>query len=156
MSLAIADNTVVSMHYTLTDQQGEQIDSSVGEEPLVYLQGANNIIRGLENALDGKAAGDKLDVTVQPEDAYGEVQADLVQQVEREAFQGVDTIEVGMMFEAQAPDGSMQRVEVKDVTNDTVVIDANHPLAGLVLNFQVEILDVREANAEEIEQGYIA
>lgn len=155
MSLNVAANTVVSIHYTLTDTQGNQLDSSEGHEPLVYLQGASNIIVGLENALEGKAAGDKLNVVVQPEEAYGEVQAELVQEVPREAFQGVDTIEVGMMFEAQAPDGSMQRVEVKDVSDETVVVDANHPLAGVVLNFSVEVVDVREASAEEIEHGHV-
>jgi FKBP-type peptidyl-prolyl cis-trans isomerase SlyD len=149
----IAKDQVVSFHYTLTDEQGTVIDKSEGQ-PLVYLHGAGNIIPGLENALVGKVVGDKLTVTVQPADGYGEYQPEMVQDVPRNLFQGVDNIEVGMQFQAQADDG-MQVVTVKDVTDEVVIVDGNHPLAGQVLNFDVEIVEIRDASAEELAHGHV-
>jgi FKBP-type peptidyl-prolyl cis-trans isomerase SlyD len=143
---------VVSFHYTLTDEQGTVIDKSE-DQPLVYLHGASNIIPGLENALVGKVVGDKLTVTVQPADGYGEYQPEMVQDVPRNLFQGVDNIEVGMQFQAQADDG-MQVVTVKDVTDEVVIVDGNHPLAGQTLNFDVEIVEIRDASAEELQHGH--
>ena len=103
--MTITQNSAVSFHYTLTDDQGQQIDSSAGQEPLAYLHGAGNIIPGLEKALEGKSAGDQLQVEVSAEEGYGPVQQELIQDVPREAFQGVETIEVGMQFEAQTGQG---------------------------------------------------
>jgi FKBP-type peptidyl-prolyl cis-trans isomerase SlyD len=148
----IAKDQVVSFHYTLTDEQGTVIDKSE-DQPLVYLHGASNIIPGLENALVGKVVGDKLTVTVQPADGYGEYQPEMVQDVPRNLFQGVDNIEVGMQFQAQADDG-MQVVTVKDVTDEVVIVDGNHPLAGQTLNFDVEIVEIRDASAEELQHGH--
>jgi len=148
----IAKDQVVSFHYTLTDEQGTVIDKSE-DQPLVYLHGASNIIPGLENALLGKVVGDKLTVTVQPADGYGEYQPEMVQDVPRNLFQGVDNIEVGMQFQAQADDG-MQVVTVKDVTDEVVIVDGNHPLAGQTLNFDVEIVEIRDASAEELQHGH--
>lgn len=155
MSFLIGDNLVVTMHYTLKNDAGEVLDSSEGADPLSYLHGAGNIIPGLEAALVGKTAGDSCDVTVQPEDGYGEVLPHLVQTLSRDLFQGVDTIEVGMAFQAQAPDGSVRMVEVKDVQGDDIIIDANHPLAGQVLHFSVSIENVREATEEERAHGHV-
>lgn len=155
MSLLIGDNLVVSMHYRLTDADGELLDSSEGAEPLAYLHGAGNIIPGLENALAGKAEGDSLQVQVEPADAYGEVHPELVQVVDREAFQGVDRVDVGMAFEAQGPDGRSRRIVVTAVEGDQVTVDGNHPLAGRQLNFDVQVTGVREATAEEIEHGHV-
>ncbi len=155
MSLLIGDNLVVSMHYKLTDDEGNVLDSSEGSEPLNYLHGAGNIIPGLEKALVGKVAGDTLQVRVEPAEGYGEVVPELIQTVERAAFQGVDTVEAGMAFEAQAPDGSIQRIVVKKVEGDEVTIDANHPLAGVTLNFDIEIVNVKEATKEEIAHGHV-
>ncbi len=155
MSLLIGDNLVVSMHYKLTDDEGNVLDSSEGSEPLNYLHGAGNIIPGLEKALVGKVAGDTLQVRVEPAEGYGEVVPELIQTVERAAFQGVDTVEAGMAFEAQAPDGSIQRIVVKNVEGDEVTIDANHPLAGVTLNFDIEIVNVKEATKEEIAHGHV-
>ncbi|MEY2862874.1 MAG: hypothetical protein RLY58_581 [Pseudomonadota bacterium] len=149
----IAKDQVVSFHYTLTDEQGTVIDKSEGQ-PLVYLHGAGNIIPGLENALVGKVVGDKLTVTVQPAEGYGEYQPEMVQEVPRNLFQGVDNIEVGMQFQAQADDG-MQVVTVKDVTDEVVIVDGNHPLAGQTLNFDVEIVEIRDASAEELAHGHV-
>jgi FKBP-type peptidyl-prolyl cis-trans isomerase SlyD len=122
---------------------------------MVYLHGAGNIIAGLEKALEGKSAGDELSVAVEPEDAYGEYSAELVAVLGREMFEGVDQLEVGMQFHASGPDGSMQIVTIRDLDGDEVTVDGNHPLAGQRLNFQVKVIDVRDANAEEVAHGHI-
>ncbi|WP_372748625.1 peptidylprolyl isomerase [Litorivivens sp.] len=152
--MKIANNCVVSFHYTLTDEDGQTLDSSDGREPLAYLHGHNGIIPGLENELVGKGQGDSLQVVVQPEDGYGEFNPELLQQVPREAFQGVESIEPGMQFQAQGEGGQAQMVVVREVTDEAVLVDGNHPLAGQVLNFDVTIESVREASAEEIEHGH--
>lgn len=152
--MQIADKTVVSIHYTLTNALGETIDSSVGQDPLVYLQGAQNIIPGLENALTGKTVGDALQVTVEPAEGYGEIRDELIQEVDRSAFQGVDDIDVGMQFMAQTPWGE-QPVTVVKVEGGQITLDGNHQLAGETLNFDVEVVEVREATAEEVEHGHV-
>jgi len=153
--LKIQSNCVVSIHYTLTDEAGEVIDTSDGSEPLNYLAGAGNIISGLEQALEGCAVGDKKQVVVQPADGYGEYEAELVQTLPREAFTGIDKVEVGMEFQAEAPGGGVQFVVVKDVSEDGITIDANHELAGKVLSFDVSVEAVREASAEELDHGHV-
>ena len=154
MSLLIGNNSVVSMHYTLTDSAGNVLDSSQNAEPLTYLHGARNIIPGLEKALVGKIEGDALQVKVEPEEGYGEVVPGLINTIDKSAFQGVDTIEVGMAFQAQAHDGATQRIIVTKVEGDEITVDANHPLAGVTLNFDVEIVSVREATEEEVAHGH--
>ncbi|MBD3868962.1 MAG: peptidylprolyl isomerase [Acidobacteria bacterium] len=154
MSLLIGENLVVSMHYKLTDDDGNVLDSSEGAEPLAYLHGSGSIIPGLEKAMVGKVEGDSLKVKVEPADGYGDVNPEFIQAVNKSAFDGVDAIEPGMAFEAQAPDGSVQRILVKEVNGDEVTIDANHPLAGFVLNFDVEVVGVREATEEEVSHGH--
>jgi len=154
MSLLIGDNLVVSMHYKLTDADGNVLDSSEGSDPLTYLHGAGNIIPGLEKALVGKVEGSSAQVKIEPAEGYGEIVPELIQSVDKEAFEGVESVEVGMAFEAQGPDGSMQRIMVKEVEGDEVTIDANHPLAGVVLHFDIEIVGVREPTAEEVEHGH--
>ncbi|MCC6074838.1 peptidylprolyl isomerase [Pseudomonas sp. GCM10022188] len=153
--MQIAANKAVSIDYTLTNENGEVIDSSVGGAPLVYLHGARNIIVGLERALEGKQAGDELEVTIEPEDAYGDYSVELVAVLNRAMFEGVDQLEVGMQFHASAPDGGMQVVTIRDIDGDDVTVDGNHPLAGQRLNFKVKVVNVREANAEEIAHGHI-
>lgn len=155
MSLMIGENSVVSMHYKLTDNDGNVIDSSEGLEPLTFLHGAGNIIPGLEKALVGKVENDALTVKVPAAEGYGEIMDELVETVPKVAFQGVDTIEAGMSFEAQDPNGQMQRIVVKKVEGDMVTVDANHPLAGVELNFDVNIVSVREATEEEISHGHV-
>ena len=152
--LTIADNHVVSIHYTLTDDDGETLDSSSGGDPLVYLHGASNIIPGLESALVGKRVGEQLAVTIAPEDAYGIVDPELVQVVPREAFEGIDEIEPGMEFEAQSPEGETELVVVQEVNDEGVTINGNHPFAGLVLHFDVTIEDIREATEDETAHGH--
>jgi len=155
MSLLIGDKLVVSMHYKLTDDDKNVLDSSEGAEPLTYLHGAGNLIPGLEAALVGKVEGDSLEVRVEAADAYGELRPELIQTVDKAAFQGVDSIEPGMAFEAQGPDGEAQRIIVKEVDGDQVTVDANHPLAGVVLNFDVQIITVRDASEEEVAHGHV-
>ena len=153
--MLIANQHVVAIDYTLSNDAGEVIDSSAGAEPLVYLHGAGNIIAGLENALAGKAVGDELEVSIEPEDAYGEYSAELITNLGREMFEGVEELEVGMQFHASAPDGGMQIVTVRDVDGDQVTIDGNHPLAGQQLNFKVKVISVRAASEEEVAHGHV-
>lgn len=155
MSLLIGDKLVVTIHYTLTDNTGDTLDSSEGAEPLAYLHGAGNLIPGLEKALVGKTAGATLQATIAPEEAYGEIHAELIETVPPEAFEGVDKIEPGMAFEAQGSDGQARRIVVREVSDEGIIIDGNHPLAGVELNFDVQVVDVREATEEEIAHGHV-
>jgi len=152
--MQIAANCVAYIHYTLTDEAGAVLDSSSGGEPLAYLHGAGNIIPGLEKALEGKLAGDKLSVKVAPEEGYGVRDEALVQQVPRRAFQGVRDIKPGMQFHANTGHGAAQ-VTVTQIQGDMVTIDGNHALAGVTLSFAVEITKVREATAEELMHGHV-
>jgi FKBP-type peptidyl-prolyl cis-trans isomerase SlyD len=154
MSLSIDDNTVASIHYTLTNSAGEMLDSSQGNDPLIYLHGAANLIPGLEKELKGKSAGHSMQVKVAPEEGYGPVHDGLIDIVPKTAFQGVDTIEPGMAFEAQGEDGQTRRITVTAINGDDVTVDANHPLAGVELHFDVEIVEVRDATEEEIANGH--
>ena len=151
--MTVENGKVVSFHYTLTNAQGDVLDQSQ-EHPMPYLHGAGNIIPGLEKELAGKKVGDKLTVNVPAAEAYGEYHEQLVNDVPREAFQGVDQIEPGMQFQADTPEG-MQVITVKAVSGETVTVDANHPLAGQDLNFDVEIGEVREATEEESAHGHV-
>lgn len=151
---AITNDSVVLFNYTLTNDAGDVLDKSNGE-PLAYLHGHHNIISGLEAALLGKSAGDKLVAVIEPADAYGEYLAEAVQEVPRSNFQGVDNIEVGMQFQSQTEDGHVMLVAVKEVTDELVIVDANHPLAGERLTFDVEIVEVRAATADEIAHGHV-
>lgn len=153
--MQIADNSVVSIDYTLRNDEGVVLDSSEGAQPLVYLHGAANIIPGLERALAGKSAGDSLKVSVEPEEAYGEYLAELVATLGRSMFEGVDDLQVGMQFHASAPDGGMQIVTIRDIDGDDVTVDGNHPLAGQRLHFQVKVINVRPASEEEIDHGHV-
>lgn len=153
--MQIAENTVVSIHYTLTNDAGETLDSSrEREEPLAYLHGHGNIIPGLEGALAGKQSGDKLDVTVEPGDGYGERHDALIQEVPKEAFQGTDELAPGMQFQAQTEAGP-RIFTITGVEGEQVTIDGNHPLAGQRLHFDVEVTDVREATENELSHGHV-
>ena len=152
--MQVADNMAVSIHYTLTDDDGEVLDSSIGDEALVFLQGSGNIISGLENAMVGKVAGDKFNVRIAPEDAYGELMEEMIQVISRDMFEGIDNIEVGMQFHADVSSGSGV-VTVVSIEDDEITVDGNHPLAGLPLTFDVEVIDVRPATKEETAHGHI-
>jgi len=148
----ITDDKVVQFNYTLKNEEGQVLDTSEGKQPLAYLHGRKTIVPGLEAALEGKAAGESLNVEVEPAQAYGEHDPQMVQPVPRDKFQGVDEIQPGMQFQAQTPAGP-RTVTVTDVGSEEVTVDANHPLAGQTLHFDVDIVDVRDATAEELEAG---
>lgn len=152
--MQVSAQKVVFIHYTLTDDDGEVIDSSEGHAPLAYIHGAGNIIPGLESALLGKSVGDAFKVSIPPEDAYGVRDDSLVQPVPRQAFHGVDEIEPGMQFHADSPGGG-QLVTVVDVQGDTVILDGNHPMSGLTLNFDVQVTEIRDATPEELAHGHV-
>ena len=152
--MQIQAHKVVTLNYTLTDDDGNVIDQS-NDGSFVYLHGANNIIPGLESALDGKQAGDALDVKVEPADRYGERDAAKTQEVPRNMFPEDTDIEPGMQFHAQGPNGEVLVVTVAKVEGDTITVDGNHPLAGVPLNFAVEVVNVRDAKQEEIEHGHV-
>ena len=153
--MQITKNTVATIDYTLTNSDGQVLDTSKGAQPLTYLHGVGGIIPGLENALEGKSKGEQVVVTIQPEQAYGQRNDQLIQEVPRKAFQGVQNIQPGMQFRAQGPQGQMQVVTVVGVQDDTVRVDANHPLAGVTLNFDVNVVDVREATQDELAHGHV-
>ena len=152
--MQITNNTAVSIHYTLTTDAGEEIDSTIGGEPLVYLHGRGNIITGLEKALDNKTVGEKLNVRIEPAEAYGEFSEDKIQVVSREMFDGIDNIEVGMQFHAAVNSGS-DIITVTKIEGDNITIDGNHPLAGQALTFVIDVVGVRLATKEEISHGHI-
>ena len=152
--MQIAKDKVVSIDYTLTGDQGKVLDSSQGREPLAYLHGNQNIIPGLESALDGKSQGDALKVTIAPEQAYGQHDPKMVQVVPRTAFQAAPTITPGMQFQGNTNQGP-RVITVTKVEGDNVTIDANHPLAGQTLNFDVKVVGVRDATAEELSHGHV-
>ncbi len=150
----IEKNRVVRLDYTLRDEQGAVLDSSSGRGPLSYLHGKGNIIPGLEQALAGKSAGDKLDVTVPPEQGYGARDERLVQIVARAKFGEVAGLAPGMQVRANGPQGP-RLVTVVRVDRDFVTVDGNHPLAGRTLHFSVQVTEVRKATHEEITHGHV-
>lgn len=152
--MKITNNSVVSIHFGVAEVDGSALDSTENGAPLNFIQGAGYLVPGLEAELAGKVVGDKFDVKLEAKDAYGEFQDELVQQVPRDLFEGVDTIEVGMSFQADTDQGQ-RTVEVTDITDGMVSIDANHPLAGMALQFIGEVVAVREATKEELEHGHI-
>jgi FKBP-type peptidyl-prolyl cis-trans isomerase SlyD len=151
--MQVAQNAVVLMNYTLTDDQGQKLDSSDGT-PLAYLHGNGNLIPGLERELEGKSAGDKLSVKIAAADAYGEYDKALIQRVPRRALKGVGNLHVGMQLHTQSAHG-VRAVTVTQIQGDMVTIDGNHALAGQNLNFDVEIVEVRAATEEELAHGHV-
>jgi len=152
--MQIADRTVASFNYTLTNDAGEVLDSSSGREPLTYLHGGGNIVAGLEKAMTGKKVGDKFNVDVSPEEGYGVHNPGLVQEVPRDAFRGVNDLQTGMQFQAESDRGPMS-VVITAIDGDKVTVDGNHPLAGAALHFAIEITEVREASVEEVLHGHV-
>ena len=152
--MSIAQDHVVSIHYTLKDDAGEVIDRSAAGEPLTYLHGHGNLIPGLERELAGKNTGDRLQVKIAPADGYGEYDRALVQKVPRRALKGIADVRVGMRLQAQTADGA-RPVTVTQLTGDMVTLDGNHPLAGKNLNFDVEVAQVRAATAAELAHGHV-
>jgi FKBP-type peptidyl-prolyl cis-trans isomerase SlyD len=151
--MKISKDTVVTLTYRLTDAQGEFIEET--EEPMVYLHGDyDGIFPKIEEALGGKEAGYKTTLSLEPEDAFGEYDADQVRVEPRSKFP--EPLEIGMRFEGvpEDPEEDVEILTVTDLTEDTVVLDANHPLAGVGLRFAVEVLEVRAATPEEVEHEH--
>jgi FKBP-type peptidyl-prolyl cis-trans isomerase SlyD len=146
----ISKNKVAGIHYTLKNNQGEVLDSSDGREPLYYLHGAGNLIIGMEEGLEGKNTGDKFILKISPDKGYGQLDPDMIQKVPRSAF-GTQEVRPGMKFSTNQ--GGV--VTVTEVGLENITVDANHPLAGVELNFEVEVMEVREATSEEITHGHV-
>jgi len=150
----ISDGKVVNLIYALANAQGEVLDQSDREAPFTYLHGGEQIVPGLEEALNGLKVGDKKKVVVEPADGYGELNPDLKLSVSRAQFPGKVDIEVGMQFETQTPEGHDVVFTIEAIEGDKVKIDGNHPLAGQTLHFDVEVLSMRDATDEEKEHGH--
>ena len=148
--MQITKHKVAAIHYTLSDNDGKILDTSAGREPLNYIHGIGNLIPGMEDGLEGKMKGDKFNIKVSPEKGYGVKNENLMQQVPRTAF-GNQPVELGMQF--QTDSGSV--VTVSKIGLDSITLDANHPLAGVELNFAVEVLEIRNATEEEISHGHV-
>jgi FKBP-type peptidyl-prolyl cis-trans isomerase SlyD len=151
---SIAAGKVVSIHYTLKDDDGDVIDSSSGGNPLDYLHGSSNIVPGLEQALAGKGIGEKLTVAVAPGEGYGDRDERGVQVVPRDAFPAEMDIEEGMQLAVESPQGEEVPIWITAIEGDQITVDMNHPLAGVTLHFSVEIVGIRDASAEEVEHGH--
>ncbi len=152
--MKIADNTVVTIDYELKDEQGNVLDSSDGGS-FAYLHGARNIVHGLEQALTGKSAGDQVSVAVSPEDGYGARDDAKIQAVSRSMFPDGTDIQVGMQFHAEGPQGQVLMVTVASIDGDQITVDGNHPLAGVTLKFDVNVVEIREATKEEVDHGHV-
>ncbi len=152
--MKIASKTVATFEYALTDDEGNELDSSKGGEPLVYVHGIGSIIPGLERELEGKAVGDAFQVRIPPEEAYGHRDEEMVHTVDRAQLPPGADIQVGMQLAAESQQGR-HILTVVGIEADEVTLDANHPLAGVALNFQVEVVGVREATPEELEHGHV-
>ena len=153
--MAIENDKVVTLHYHLTNAAGQVIESSHGSEPLTYLHGTGTLLSSLEHALIGLDVGDTKTVELAPAAAYGEHDATKIETLPRDAFEMVPNLEVGMFLEGQDPNGQTFTVHIMEIREDTVVIDANHPLAGETLTFAIEVLAIREATADELAHGHI-
>ncbi|MBE0368860.1 FKBP-type peptidyl-prolyl cis-trans isomerase [Pseudoalteromonas aurantia] len=151
--MKIAPNKVVKMHYSVLDNDKNTIDNSFDGEPLLFIIGTGYLIPGLEDAIIDKVAGDTLSVTVEPEQGYGERYDELMQAVPKSMFDGME-IEVGMQFRASTDDGD-QMVMIIDIQDEEVIVDGNHPLSGITLHFDVEILEVRDATEDELSHGHV-
>jgi FKBP-type peptidyl-prolyl cis-trans isomerase SlyD len=153
--LTVADGLVVSLDYTLRLEDGDEIDTSRGQQPLEFLQGRGQIIGGLEQALYGMAVGDEKDVVVAPADGYGERDPDAFQEVPHEVFPPDMTLEPGMGLRMRDETGRVFETLVADVRSDSVLLDFNHPLAGETLHFEVKVSALRPATSEELAHGHV-
>lgn len=154
--MTVTKNKVVRIHYTLKGSEGEVLDSSEGRDPLAYIQGVGNLIPGLEEKLEGKAAGDKVDAAIEPEKAYGERSEDNLHVVPLSSFEseGDEKLEEGMQVRVQTNQGE-SIAGVSKIDGEDVTLDLNHPLAGETLHFNVDVVEVRDATEEELEHGHV-
>ena len=150
--MEIAEKVYVAIDYKLTLESGEEIDQSQEGQPLGFVTGFGQIIPGLEKALMGKAAGHSAQLVIEPEEAYGPVREDMFQEVPKDQFPSDIELQPGMSFEAQSPRGPMMITVSKINENDTVTVDLNHPMAGKQLHFDINVVEVREPTADELQQ----
>lgn len=150
--MKVEKNSIVKINYTLKNDEGQVLDTSIGGEPLEYMHGNGMLLQKLEDVITGKDVGEKFTAVLEPKDGYGEFDNQLVVKVPRDQFDTSMPIEVGMRFQAETAYGP-QIVIVKEVTDKEITVDGNHELAGVRLNFEVEIVDCREPTAEELENG---
>lgn len=153
--MAIGINKVITLNFTLKDQYGNILDSTEGEQPFSFLSGHQNILPKLESEIDTMLIGSKRTITINAADAYGEYNDDIVQVVGKDEFPPEFLLEVGMQYIASAPDGTKMPFTITEVNNEDVTIDFNHPLAGKDLQFDIELLNVRDATSEEIAHGHV-
>jgi FKBP-type peptidyl-prolyl cis-trans isomerase SlyD len=153
--MAIGANKVVTLNYDLSDDKGNLIQSTKEQAPFVYLSGNNQILPKLEQAVDTMIIGSKKNITLNSSDAYGDYDEKAVQQVKKEEFPADADLKAGMEFMAQSPDGNPIPFVIKEVLDEEITIDFNHPLAGKNLNFDVQLVDVRDATAEELQHGHV-
>jgi FKBP-type peptidyl-prolyl cis-trans isomerase SlyD len=149
----IANNTVVTVGYRLLNEAREELDTSENGEPIVYLHGGNELLDGLESALQGKSAGDRVSVTLTPDEAYGPEDPELIQIMHIDEFNGVEMFP-GMELQGKDPDGNFQLLRVVSVDGNDVTVNMNHPLAGLLLHFELHVENVRAATADELAHGH--
>ncbi|MCU4675928.1 peptidylprolyl isomerase [Catenovulum sp. 2E275] len=152
--MKIAANTVVSMHYQVKNNENEVLDSSEGKNPLVFIHGLGFLIPGLEKELLEKTAGDTFSCTIEPVNAYGERHEGLVQRLPIEVFDNIEEIHEGMQLRADTDQGE-QSIFITKIEDEFVTVDGNHPLAGIELTFDVEVVEVREATPEELAHGHV-
>lgn len=153
--MPIGANKVVTIHYTLKDESGNLLDSTQGTSPFSFLTGHDQVIPKLEEEIETMLIGGKKNILISAEDAYGEYRDDLVHQINKENFPPDVELEVGMQFVTSAPDGTQMPFAIKQIDGDLVTIDFNHPLAGKNLEFEVELVDVRDATEEELSHGHV-
>ena len=152
--MQIEKNKVASIDYKLTDANGALLDEGAGDEALWYLHGNENLVSGLENALEGKSAGDAFEITVEPDQAYGPRELELLDTIPREDFEDADELEVGMAFDVPDDDGGAAYFTILEIHDDEVMVDANHPFAGKTLTFDIAVRAVRDATQEELDHGH--
>lgn len=153
--MPIGTNKVVTIHYTLKDEDGNLLDTTVGSQPFSYISGHAQIIPKLEEEIDPMLIGSKKSITLQAKDAYGLHNDQLIQVVKRYNFPDDVELEVGMQFVTTAPDGSQMPFVISDIDDENITIDFNHPLAGKNLEFEIHLVDVRDATPEEISHGHV-
>lgn len=152
--MKINKNTVVTLNYTLKNDQGEILDESQ-DGSFIYLHGAGGIVAGLEKHLEGKTSGESFNAHIEPDEAYGLRDDTMLQVVPRDMFDKDHALEEGIQFHAESPEGEQITVTVTKINGDNITVDGNHPLAGIALNFDIKIKDVRKASKEEIEHGHV-
>ena len=153
--MTVKKDAVVEMHYTLKNDAGDVIDSSVGKQPMPFMHGRGHIISGLEKAVEGMKVGESCDVSLAPADAYGAYDEAAIQEIPMEALKGIDKLEVGMDLQSQDQQGSPVTVRVLKINKESITINANHPLAGETLHFNLSIESIREATEEELSHGHV-